>query len=836
MDTSRSPSLTEEHLSTSSVSGGTSELSSDATVSDLPGPGRLLGRLYSTLGRGLENRIGSISERVNRRRRENSLQEAPALALTVPPPRHGPPSIASSSADWRAAFSSSTVSSDKTATNLPGPGRLLGKLYSKSGLILENRLNKIANGAGRGPDACAARIKSALLGEPYPDEMLVYLWAKADANDTSTLLPQELILFRECRQLIHYAYSPLPATHNCAMRHIAKLAVEDRYLYTLFNALGAPKHLTEIRKRELKRLNYDSDWSIPHCRQALICLSNNEVNTVLHRHLRLGENAGDQPLPLLCRTLIKFLREPELSFLALRYIAQIMGRWNPLALSVDLYTDCLVCLADLTDSLPHIVDWECVDDIYAHSFKSYVTVIQNSGDISDYNVIKWNRVFSVALRNAHRFPLSVSFLNTATNIDELLDKNNPRNIRADADRIIANQEAMFFPNDLVLSQRLFVTAAIFPSHILNMQASSESQTSRFDNLSELVSTYVHSELSILWRNLSIGPDVVMSEILMQHIVRYQSPIGGQRLYLRGVPKEAVLRALCLRLVSFLTDTTSVPSPNDVSRAILRVVFVIQLNRYCKKAMTEALLEAYARGSVPESVLNSVRGQLNISLTHDVEVDEASFSRGPFQTEYIHRHRAKDGSTHLRHEPYRRGKPCRICLAAGTWEDPPDATSAERSNEVFCSAPQQLMILEVPAGGTFSAAGHVPILAGVNAAGEREYIASVYVDERDSAGGVVRTRSAWTTVVDGSRSVLYEDEAGVHMVQSFWVLVLRFDAGDETEVRTRIATRGLDVTGQCYWRAGYSGVEQLPDEVETDADHIYDNDTRESGTEVQNRNG
>ncbi|KAI5121785.1 hypothetical protein M0805_009777 [Coniferiporia weirii] len=839
MNTSGSPSLAERPAH-STVNRSTSELSSDATASDLPGPGRLLGRLYSSLGKGLEGRIGSLADRINRGRRGSAV-EAPDIALTVQSTRRGPSSTAShsNSANWRAVFSFSTVSSDETATNLPGPGRLLGKLYSKGGRILENRLNKIANEAGRGPDACAARIKSALLGEPYPDEMLVYLWAKADANDNSTLLPQELILFRECRQLIQYAYSQLPATHNCAMRHIAKFAVEDRYMYTLFNALGTLNHLTEIRKRELKRLNYDSDWSIPHCRKALICLSNNEVNTVLHRHLRLGENAGDQPLPFLCQTLMKFLRDPELSFLALRYIARILGRWRPPALSFDLYIDCLVGLADLTYSLPHIVDWECVDDIYSRAFECYVPVVHHDGAILDSNVLKWRKIYSVTFGNAHRFPASINFLNTATRVDELLDKNNPRNIRVNQTR--ASGDAIF-PDNFALSQNLLLTAAVFPSQILDIQASSERPrdeipTSRYDGLPKLVSAYVHTELSTtLWRNLSIGPDVVTSEILREHISRFKSPIGGLYLHLRSVPKRFTLKNLCRRLVGFLAN----PNPDIASRALLRTEFIIQQNRYCRIAIAEALSELLAQpgglgfesesesGSMLESALDAVHNLLDAAQAHNVDVDVDDLSKGSFKSEHIFRHRARDGRTHLRHEQFRRENPCELCLSRGTWEDPRDVAVATRLNEVFSCAPQQLMVLEVPAGMGFGAAGHVPILAGVNFAGEREYIACA---QYDSVTGTVR--GAWTTVVDGARNVVYEDwderedgdgdgggkGVGVHTTQSFWVLVSRFDvdANGETEAQTRAATGGLDVTGQCHWRAGKASLHILD---KAEGDRVY----------------
>lgn len=92
------------------------------------------------------------------------------------------------------------------------------------------------------------------------------------------------------------------------MQHIADLAIEDRYVRTVFKYLEAPRIIEGIRKRELKMHNIDSDWFIPYCRKAVVCLSDNEVNTILFRHLRMAKNPQDLPLPLIYYTLEKYLK------------------------------------------------------------------------------------------------------------------------------------------------------------------------------------------------------------------------------------------------------------------------------------------------------------------------------------------------------------------------------------------------------------------------------------------------------------------------------------------------------------------------------------------------
>ena len=56
----------------------------------------------------------------------------------------------------------SIASSEKTADNLPGPGRLLGKLYVRVGRPLENGLGKAAANLGHGPNIVAMKIRKII--------------------------------------------------------------------------------------------------------------------------------------------------------------------------------------------------------------------------------------------------------------------------------------------------------------------------------------------------------------------------------------------------------------------------------------------------------------------------------------------------------------------------------------------------------------------------------------------------------------------------------------------------------------------------------------------------
>lgn len=197
-----------------------SEYSTNATQSDLVGPGRTIGSAYRRAGRALEIGLSKVIQKARTKRGQDTGQGIAQGALAVPhtiPDKNergqgrwrrgtSTPSTSRTGSSIRRAFSFSTVSSDETGTNLPGTGRLLGNLYSAGGGMLESRLNKIAIESGRGPDACAERIRKAVIGEPYLDEELMYMNVKIrDRWKAKDLLEHERVLFSECKKLLRYA-------------------------------------------------------------------------------------------------------------------------------------------------------------------------------------------------------------------------------------------------------------------------------------------------------------------------------------------------------------------------------------------------------------------------------------------------------------------------------------------------------------------------------------------------------------------------------------------------------------------------------------------------------
>lgn len=193
------------------------------TISDQPGAGRILGKVYTLLGNSLENMIlkavikkrsmgtfvrsESIGDSLRRATYDDEAFHSQPLQsnltangslVTLSECSEGcdsSPSASSfctsddpndhaSTSSCRCAFDSSSSyeytacsqdsSSNATSSNLIGPGRVLGLVYSSLGRSLETRLNRFAAKGGLGPDAIASQIRQ-MLRPPLHENFLARL-------------------------------------------------------------------------------------------------------------------------------------------------------------------------------------------------------------------------------------------------------------------------------------------------------------------------------------------------------------------------------------------------------------------------------------------------------------------------------------------------------------------------------------------------------------------------------------------------------------------------------------------------------------------------------------
>ena len=98
----------------------------------------------------------------------------------------------------------SAESSNETASDIPGPGRLLGKFYAKLGQKLETVLNLTARSTGRGPTPTANKIER--LARTLRDER----WhldcdCRTPSETKAAVKKLERKLEKGCKVLVKYA-------------------------------------------------------------------------------------------------------------------------------------------------------------------------------------------------------------------------------------------------------------------------------------------------------------------------------------------------------------------------------------------------------------------------------------------------------------------------------------------------------------------------------------------------------------------------------------------------------------------------------------------------------
>lgn len=148
-------------------------LSTNATAPGLIGAGRTIGIFYDL--------AGHLLERLVNERFANAETAGKVVLFQSPSSTH------------------LSVDSNETASNLVGPGRVLGLAYDAAGRGLEKHLNSLANRFGYGPGATVQRIKSRwsiYLQDMGPTRTL---------NDLPLTQSKKRKLEKKCKRLLEYA-------------------------------------------------------------------------------------------------------------------------------------------------------------------------------------------------------------------------------------------------------------------------------------------------------------------------------------------------------------------------------------------------------------------------------------------------------------------------------------------------------------------------------------------------------------------------------------------------------------------------------------------------------
>ncbi|KAH8112580.1 hypothetical protein DFH11DRAFT_1605600 [Phellopilus nigrolimitatus] len=189
-------------------------------------------------------------------------------------PSTGDP-FSSSLDDLDSVYTLVSTSSSRTASNLPGAGRVLGNLISSLGRILERLFSRFAEGMGMGPRAVARKIEL--------HHSLCCVRGESANNRHPPSARQARKLRKDCQRLVGYLQSDVLSTQLEALVYISCLATMHLSLQQTFRDCNSVATLraffarletapyTAATREEFGRLRVSA-------RRCIVCVDDNEIN------------------------------------------------------------------------------------------------------------------------------------------------------------------------------------------------------------------------------------------------------------------------------------------------------------------------------------------------------------------------------------------------------------------------------------------------------------------------------------------------------------------------------------------------------------------------------
>ncbi|KAI5120946.1 hypothetical protein M0805_001651 [Coniferiporia weirii] len=159
-----------------------------------------------------------------------------------------------------------SVSTNATADNLPGPGRIIGNIYGRLGGRLEVQLGRVAEKMGRGPRATAIRIQARrkVIASVSPSKLL-------------TIKAENERLEKDCKRMLMYATLHVSSTSRQTLDRITDFAVSDQHVRDLLNNMDATRIIGRIQRHSAIWGDYDK-MLLNSSRKALVCLADTNIH------------------------------------------------------------------------------------------------------------------------------------------------------------------------------------------------------------------------------------------------------------------------------------------------------------------------------------------------------------------------------------------------------------------------------------------------------------------------------------------------------------------------------------------------------------------------------
>ncbi|KAI5118530.1 hypothetical protein M0805_009682 [Coniferiporia weirii] len=235
----------------------------------------------------------------------------------------------------------SVASSNETADNLPGAGRVIGNIFSCTGKGLERQLSSVAERLGFGPRATAFRIqrrRKAITTYPELPPLPGPFRAKSKKIE------------KDCRRLLRHISSNVALTKKQALDHITDLSAEDAYVRGLFKVMGAVDTIEPLQRNPTIWIYYGSSLQ-NSSRKALISLIDVEINTLA---LSIEAETHISVRQALFRRISAYLCDPDRSFLVFRCIRRHIKRSNV----HPVWNSEVAHLLNFIDTSPCEFEWE----------------------------------------------------------------------------------------------------------------------------------------------------------------------------------------------------------------------------------------------------------------------------------------------------------------------------------------------------------------------------------------------------------------------------------------------------------------------------------------------
>ncbi|KLO11851.1 hypothetical protein SCHPADRAFT_941681 [Schizopora paradoxa] len=706
----------------------------------------------------------------------------------------------------------SSIDSDATAPNLPGPGRTVGLMYDFLGRILENSLNNLVENRGATPDAIVLKIRS--LADAYYEEISPKprYNPRYDPHVLSRLKePLELAraptkeettaLMRLCERLLGLTRSCVPFNQQNALEGVTDLAMDYPFLIRPILAQRRFKRYFQLNRKERDVMLATANMHNSVKSSRIYDFWN--LYTEFHHHQpgdQRWEWRGD------ARTIVhqdgtmktyndsgKYFEDMARVLLWDNDISLIMARWikrNPVAhglLSELIYSE--LAAAVLSRS-PHEIEWEVIGSSY-----SFMLFAKSFDDVLEYEN-------SIAITRLIYQLIQPDFIQKTFSLASVEEFNSKHILPLWAKLALVRSCGSFssFLEFFVRSDDLRTQLARL--HYLDQETKTKLKDIPLD--SEPVLAYYHISR---WGELTNKNEIwEPSDLLRLNMHQGCCVLAEYILYGSGENQE---------LAMFLAHEVSIRS------RYFKVAILSALARY--RAQSVRLYRPPCQWEAPELPV-AQKSDRHSFLPAFFTLDRISHANGNcFRTQFI-RSPGPELVSCLDFDDFH--------IESGESRIPkeePKGLTVQLMRVDF----EQVSFIKVEGDEkAFDVTGHYPVLVESNCPGKERYAAFVSPIYGDQAwafktSDIPNQIHIITAVENGARFATFTNFDGETKTNSiFYVMVLRYDPSDASPPYLSIPKNAVDPTGPLYWvseevhtrnESGCDRDESIGGDTDSDAD-------------------